>query len=222
MLDYTKIIEVINTSDGNFILRVEKNNIKFNAGQFFSIGNDNLGINREYSVASSSDKDYIDFFIREVEGGSLSSKLRNLRNGDEVKILGPYGEFYLKSFNPNAHYIFFATGTGIAPFISLIDTHKIEKYSIYHGVRKYDDRYNIKELKNYNLAVSREKIIKENIQKDCKIIKQGRVNTFLNEIQFEEDMLFFLCGNSLMVSEIYDELLAKKIEQNKIFTEIFF
>ena len=106
MKEYTKIIEVINTSSGNYILRVEKNGIKFSPGQFFSLGNDEMGINREYSVASSSDEKFIDFFIREVEGGSLSGKLRKQKKGDEIKILGPYGEFYLKNFDENAHYIF--------------------------------------------------------------------------------------------------------------------
>ena len=51
---------------------------------------------------------------------------------------------------------------------------------------------------------------------------QGRINKFVEKIEVNTDMLFFLCGNSLMVSELYDILLQKKIKQDKIFTEIFF
>ena len=221
MEEYTKIIEVINTSNGNYILRVEKNGIRFSPGQFFSLGQDEIGINREYSVASSSDKKFIDFFIREVEGGSLSGKLRNLKKGDEIKILGPYGEFYLKNFDQNANYIFFATGTGIAPFISLIDSHNIKNYQIFHGVRNFDDIYNIKTLKNYNVAVSRGSLPKETENNFSRIV-QGRINQFVEKLEVNSKMLFFLCGNSLMVSELYDILLQKKIKQDKIFTEIFF
>ena len=219
--NYTSIIDIIDTSKGNYILRLDKKNIAFNAGQFFSIGHEKIGINREYSVASSSSENYIDFFIREVEGGALSGELRKLKIGDKVKILGPYGEFYLKNYNSNSKFVFFATGTGIAPFISLIDTHKIKNYTIFHGVRYLEDAYNLKNLSNYNITVSREEV--ENIKKDeFTSIKKGRINQFLNDIKIDENMLFFLCGNSLMVSEIYDELLIKNVKQEKIFTEIFF
>ena len=218
---FSKVIGVINTSKGNYVLRIEKNGVNFSAGQFFSIGHEKLGINREYSVASSSDKSYIDFFIREVEGGAFSGKLRKLKEGDRVKILGPYGEFYLRNFYPDANFIFFATGTGIAPFISLIDTHKIKNYTIFHGIREFDDNYNLKKLNNYNLAISRESI-DQNKSDKFQDIKKGRVNQFVKNLMVEENMLFFLCGNSLMVSQIYDDLLNKKVKQEKIFTEIFF
>ena len=221
MLDYTKIIDVIDTSGGNYILRVEKNDIQFNAGQFFSIGLDHLGINREYSVASSDKENFIDFFIREVDHGALSGNLRNLKKGDKIKILGPYGEFYIRDFDQNAEYIFFATGTGIAPFISLNDTHNIKKYRIFHGIREFKDNYNLKKLNNYNLAVSREKI--NGIAKvEYESIHFGRINQFVNKLEVNKNMLFFLCGNSLMVSDLYDELLDKGVKQDKIFTEIFF
>ena len=86
--DYTNVIEVQNLSDGNFILRVENPGINFYPGQFFSLGISDMSINREYSVASSSKKEFIDFFIREVEGGSLTPNLRKLNRGDKIKILG--------------------------------------------------------------------------------------------------------------------------------------
>ena len=221
MSDYTNVIDVINTSKGNFILRLEKKNKEFNAGQFFSIGLENIGINREYSVASSNSEKYIDFFVREVDGGALSGKLRSLNKGDKIKILGPYGEFYLKNFDPGINFIFFATGTGIAPFISLIDTHKIKNYKIFHGIRYLEDFYKLKNLKNYNLAISRENIVNHNI-KNIQSVKKGRINQFLTNLTVDENMLFFLCGNSLMVSEIYDDLINKKVKQEKIYTEIFF
>lgn len=219
MNEYTNIIDIFNTSKGNYVLRVEKKNIKFNAGQFFSIGLDEIGINREYSVASSDKENFIDFFIREVEGGALSKNLRFLKKGDKIKILGPYGEFYIRDFDVNAEYIFFATGTGIAPFISLIDTHKIKKYKIFHGVREIEDCYSLKKLDNYNLAVSREKLNTKNSRENLYI---GRINQFLNTLDINKNMLFFLCGNSLMVSDLYDDLLNKNVKQDRIFTEIFF
>ena len=152
----TSVVDIKNIGKGNYIMRLNKKDLHFNAGQFFSIGLKNLGINREYSVASSPKETYIDFFIREIEDGSISSKLRKLKTGDEVKILGPFGEFYLNSYDETKKYIFIATGTGLAPFLSLINHHKIKNYEIHHGIRYLDDIFNLFQLNNYNVYVSRE------------------------------------------------------------------
>ena len=64
--------------------------------------------------------------------------MRNFKVGDKVKILGPFGEFYLNTYEEEKN-IFFATGTGLAPFLSLINYHKINDYQIYHGVRYLED-----------------------------------------------------------------------------------
>ena len=96
-MDYLhKVIKVINYGSANFILRVERNNIKFNPGQFFSIGVPGVPVNREYSISSGVNENYLDFLIREINDGVLSGKLKNLKKNDHIKILGPYGEFYLK------------------------------------------------------------------------------------------------------------------------------
>jgi ferredoxin-NADP reductase len=119
-----KVIKIIRYGSANYILRVERNNIKFNPGQFFSIGVPGVPINREYSVGSGVDENYLDFLIREINDGVLSTKLKNLKKDDQIKILGPYGEFYLKEFNINKRYNFFASGSGLAPFISIINSFK--------------------------------------------------------------------------------------------------
>ena len=99
-----KVIKIIRYGSANYILRVERNNIKFNPGQFFSIGVPEVPINREYSVSSGIVENYLDFLIREINDGVLSTKLKNLKKDDQIKILGPYGEFYLKEFNTKKKY----------------------------------------------------------------------------------------------------------------------
>ena len=74
-----KVIKIIPYGSANFILRTERKNIKFNPGQFFSIGVPGIPINREYSVSSSINDDYLDFLIREISDGVLSSKLKTLK-----------------------------------------------------------------------------------------------------------------------------------------------
>ena len=74
-----KLLDKKFIGESNLIIKVEKNDKAFNAGQFFSVGVPNLPINREYSVCNSAKDDYIEFLIRYVEGGTLTPKFLMLR-----------------------------------------------------------------------------------------------------------------------------------------------
>ena len=146
----------------------------------------------------------------------MSKKLRELKIEDGVKLLGPYGNFYLKNFDLNKNYIFIATGTGISPFMSLIKTHPKLKYQLYHGIRLKNDTIKSLSETNYYKFVSREKVNLENYF-------NGRITDNLDKIvHHNKNSFIFLCGNSLMVTEIYDTLIESGFKPENIFTEIFF
>jgi ferredoxin/flavodoxin---NADP+ reductase len=217
-----KVINVISNGAGNFILRVERKNISFKPGQFFSLGIPSIPINREYSVSSSLNDNYLDFLIREIEDGTLSGKLRKLKKNDEIKILGPFGEFYMEKMDFTKKYIFIASGTGIAPFISIIKSNQNLDYELFHGVRNFEDAYKDIEIRNYIVFISRNKnYISKNI--NFKYFN-GRITENLNFLEnyLNHEYLYFVCGNSSMVNDIYDFLEKNKIKANKIFSELFF
>jgi len=224
MRNIFKVIDIIypiNASQGNFILRTERKNINFNPGQFFSIGIPNEPINREYSVTSGKNDNYLDFLIREIKDGTLSTKLKKLKKNDEIKILGPYGEFYLKEYDMSKNYFFIASGTGLAPFLSLIKSNPELNYYLFHGVRNYCDLFLEYSLKNYKGFVSRE----YDNRKINKIeIFKGRITENLDKIKnyFSKNSLYFLCGNNEMVNEMYNNLTKMCIKDEQIFSEIFF
>lgn len=92
---------------------------EFVAGQYLSIRY--KGTSRPYSVASSPDQDYLEFCIRRVPGGRLTPELSvDLDPGDEVSLRGPYGEFVMEPPSER-DLVFLATGTGVAPFKSMIE-----------------------------------------------------------------------------------------------------
>ena len=216
-----KVIKIIKYGSANFILRVERNNIKFHPGQFFSIGIPGVPINREYSVSSGVNENYLDFLIREINDGVLSTKLKNLKKDDQIKILGPYGEFYLKEFNINKKYNFFASGSGLSPFLSIIRSFKNLNYNIFHGIRLFEDIYMESELKNYNVFISRPNgtIKHKNIR-----IYNGRITSNLEKIKeyITANDLFFICGNNLMINDVYNYLEKNNIKNNSIYSELFF
>ena len=102
-----KVIEVRDIGKHNYILKLERKNVSFNAGQFFSIGIPNSIINREYSVSSGEKDDYLEFLIREISDGILSKSLKKLKINDKVKVLGPYGNFYLKNMDEKKKISFY-------------------------------------------------------------------------------------------------------------------
>ena len=216
-----KVIKIIKFGSANFILRVERNDIKFNPGQFFSIGVPGIPINREYSVSSGINENYLDFLIREINEGILSTKLKNLKKDDKIKILGPYGEFYLKEFNTNKKYNFFASGSGLAPFISIIRSFKNLNYNIFHGVRLFEDIYTESELKNYNVFISKF----NNKERHTSIkIYNGRITNNFEVIKnsINSNDFFFICGNSLMINDVYNYLENNNIKNSNIYSELFF
>ncbi len=96
---------------------------------------------RAYSIASSSlGRDYLEFYIVEVKSGALTPRLLALEVGDRLW-LGPKltGMFTLDQIEPGRNLIFIATGTGLAPYMSMLRTHlaaePTRRFAVIHGAR---------------------------------------------------------------------------------------
>lgn len=96
-----------------------KTQFEFLAGQFVEIVGRN-GIRRSYSIASDPSRSLLDFHIRIVEDGVLSAYWRDhAKVGDLLRLRGPLGTFFLRDFKEK-EIVFLATGTGIAPVLSML------------------------------------------------------------------------------------------------------
>jgi ferredoxin-NADP reductase len=93
--------------------------VAFVAGQYVGLRYD--GTPRAYSLASSPTRADLELCVRRVPGGRLSPQICDeLAVGDELTLRGPYGELVLQDHSPRDK-VFLATGTGVAPFKSMID-----------------------------------------------------------------------------------------------------
>ena len=96
---------------------------RFRSGEFIMLGlmGEKKPILRAYSIASPSWDEKLDFYSIKVEDGPLTSKLQHIKVGDHV-LLGrkPVGTLVLDALLPGKRLFMFSTGTGIAPFASLI------------------------------------------------------------------------------------------------------
>jgi len=96
--------------------------IEFRAGQFVivNVPKDGAVVKRAYSIASPShEPNAIDLCIQHLEGGIASTYFWQLKEGASISLNGPHGKFLLKEpldYEP----VFMATGTGVAPFRSMI------------------------------------------------------------------------------------------------------
>jgi len=142
-----KVISVHHWSDRTFSFKTTRSQtFKFNAGEFSMVG---LKINdknvlRAYSVVSPPWADELEFLSIKIADGELTSQLQHIQVGDEV-ILNPKttGTLRNDALNKSGDLYLLATGTGLAPFMSLIrDVETLETWKnihIVHSVRNRDD-----------------------------------------------------------------------------------
>lgn len=98
--------------------------IDFRPGQFMQIEVPGAGVLRSYSPSSTlADLPKLEFLVRLIPGGAMSSYLEEHAKADDVLTLrGPYGAFFLREEYKRAQQIFVAGGTGLAPILSMIDS----------------------------------------------------------------------------------------------------
>ena len=109
-------------------------------------------IKRAYSIVSSPlESDHLEFYLVLIKDGSLTPRLFNLQPGDRLwlspKIIGT---FVMSSVPLDANLVFVATGTGIAPYVSMLRTYlrpeSRRKIALLHGVRVSQDLGYMKEM----------------------------------------------------------------------------
>jgi ferredoxin/flavodoxin---NADP+ reductase len=120
--------------------------VRFSNGHFTMIG---LRVNdkpllRAYSIASANHEDHLEFLSIKVNDGPLTSRLQHIQVGDTI-VVGrkPTGTLLVDYLLPGQRLYLLATGTGLAPFMSIIRDpatyEKFEQVVLVHGVRTVDE-----------------------------------------------------------------------------------
>ncbi|ANQ84448.1 ferredoxin--NADP reductase [Azoarcus olearius] len=142
-LNEERVLSVHHWNDSLFSFRTTRNpGLRFENGQFVMIGLevDGRPLTRAYSIASPNYEEHLEFFSIKVPDGPLTSRLQHLREGDPIVISKkPTGTLVLHDLNPGKHLYLLSTGTGLAPFMSVIQDpetyERFEKVVLIHGVR---------------------------------------------------------------------------------------
>lgn len=202
----------------------------FRPGQFctFRVAE---GIFRAYSIASSyKDFSNYEFIISCGHEGIGANYFKNIKIGEEVSFLGPNGHFFIST--PVSHNIIFcATGTGIAPFIPMIefltDNNCDSKIALIHGMK---DESNLDFYKSVHEKISHHCrnfksifYISKPQNSSSEDFKIGRITDEIKNLNLSNhsETQFYLCGHPDMVSEISDYLLSSGISEENIISEVF-
>ncbi|MBS9716637.1 ferredoxin--NADP reductase [Pseudohalocynthiibacter aestuariivivens] len=132
--DAQTVTSVKHWTDRLFSFRVSRpQSLRFRSGEFVMIGlmgENGRPLLRAYSIASPSWDEELEFYSIKVQDGPLTSRLQHIQPGDEIILRPkPVGTLVHDALLPGKRLYFFATGTGIAPFASLIrDPETYENY----------------------------------------------------------------------------------------------
>lgn len=116
--------------------------LRFESGQFVMIGLEVEGrpLTRAYSIVSANYDDYLEFLSIKVPDGPLTSRLQHIREGDQILVgRKPTGTLVIDNLKPGRVLYLLGTGTGLAPFMSLIRDpvlyDRFERVVLVHGCR---------------------------------------------------------------------------------------
>lgn len=209
-----EVQELRHLTNSTFIIRIERKNLEFTAGQYLRIGFPGNLEMREYSIYSSEHDNYLEILVKEIIGGEISKKLKKCNPGDKLLVDGPFGFFNIEKKDRDKKFLFIASGTGIAPFHSFIKTYPGLDYVLLHGVANSSEAYGIKEYsrERYKLCTT----------KDDKGDFKGRVTDFLIKHRLDPNMLVYLCGNSNMIYDSFEILQTKGFLREQLYTEAYF
>ena len=192
-----------------------KREVDFNPGQVVKISANMEDPPRIYSICSGNKEENISVLFNVKPGGALTPRLAQMKQGDEIFVSDPYGSFTCD--DSSATWI--STGTGIAPFYSMIRSGRFKNKKLLHGVsyanQFYFEDYLRKELgDNYIRCCSRDR--------DGDHFP-GRITEYLLGLQeLPKGDKYYLCGQALMVVEVRDLLIQKGVPYGQIYAEIYF
>ncbi len=176
-------------------------------------------LERYYSLVSAPNDPHLKLCVRHIEEGKFTPLLASAELGARFNISGPHGYF---TFKPSPRPpVFVATGTGIAPFVSMALS-GVADFTLLHGVSDPDDLYYRACLSEtaarYVPCLSKPDAEK---RKQPPGTFQGRVTRYIREKLKPGQYDFYLCGRAEMVREV-TFLVDDFFPNSRVFTEVFF
>jgi ferredoxin--NADP+ reductase len=228
-----RVLSVHHWNDSHFSFTTTRPpSLRFKSGHFVMLGLEveDRPLLRAYSLVSAHYDDHLEFYSIKVPDGPLTSRLQHLEPGDSVLVgRKPTGTLVLDHLLPGRRLYLLGTGTGLAPYMSIIrdpDTYeRFEHVVLAHGVRRESDLGYasfirddlphdgfigdaIREQLHYYPTVTREPFERRGRLTD--LLDSGRMATDLGlpPLDPTEDRVM-VCGSPSMLRDIVDRLESR-------------
>ncbi len=227
-----RVLAVEHWTDTQFSFRTTRDRaLRFENGQFVMVG---LMLERPllraYSIASANHDEHLEFLSIKVPDGPLTSRLQHVRPGDEVLVSRkPTGTLLLADLRPGVRLYLLCTGTGAAPFLSIIQD--LELYARFgevifiHGVRWARET---EVVRRRVAALERHELLGEMVRNSLRYyptmtrephVNRGRLTTLLESGRLLEDLRLppldpaadrlMVCGSPALLDDVSALLVAR-------------
>jgi len=229
-----RVLSVNHWNDSLFSFTTTRNSgFRFTNGHFVMVGlptPEGRPIMRAFSLASANYEEELEFYSIKIQDGALTSRLQHIKPGDEVLIgTKPTGTLVLPNLTPGKRLYLLSTGTGLAPFMSIIrdpeSYERFEKVILVHGVRRVSDLgyhdYLENELKEHPLVgdeVKKQFIYYPTVTREP-FPHQGRITDLIDNGKMAADLglpelnpaddRVMICGGPSVLKELVVRLEAR-------------
>lgn len=214
-----------------------KKYFQFSAGQYLTIKHviQNEEIRRSYSICSAPYENTLRIAAKKIKDGLMSGFLNDsLKEGDELEVMAPMGNFIANIAKGKRAHVAFAAGSGITPIISIakevLKQEPKSEFNLYYGNKTVDSIIFKSELDE--LETEYKKIFGKRF-KVYHYLSQGNASDQFFGSRINEDVLreairkhlranhFYLCGPEQMILSARDILISKAIQEDQIHFELF-
>jgi ferredoxin/flavodoxin---NADP+ reductase len=232
-----RVLSVHHWNDSLFSFTTTRNAaFRFRNGHFVMMGLEVEGrpLLRAFSLAGANYDEHLEFYSIKIPDGALTSRLQHIEPGQPLLVgRKPTGTLLVENLRPGKRLYLLATGTGLAPFLSIIRDpatyERYEKVVIAHGVRRVSDlayRALIEdELPNHPLVGDqvRDQLLYYPTVTREPYRNQGRINELVQDGKLASDLSlpavdvehdrFMLCGSPAMLKDLVGVLEAKGFDE---------
>ena len=223
----SRVIENRHWTEALFSLRVQGARLSFEAGQFVRIALDIDGerVARPFSMVNAPHDPVLEFYGIVVPEGPLSPRLARLKRGDALYVASNPAGFLVLSELPDAQTLWLmSTGTGIAPFISMLRAGALWKrfrnVVLVHGVRYarelvYQDELRSFATLRYVPFVSREAAAGLLLGRIPAAVRDGRLEAAAGLRISADESQIMLCGNPEMLKDTQAVLMERGLRKHR-------
>ncbi|WP_233809573.1 benzoate 1,2-dioxygenase electron transfer component BenC [Paraburkholderia sp. HP33-1] len=200
--------------------------LSFLPGQYVNVRVPGTDQTRSYSFSSGPSKPHLSFLVRNVRQGTMSTWLcETAKVGDPIEFRGPMGSFYLRPIERPV--LFLAGGTGLAPFLSMLDKIVEDGGSPYPihmilGVNSDEDLVGIDRLETYAQRLPNFAFACTVSSPDSAHPNKGYLTHHIIPSQLNDgDADVYLCGPPPMVDAVRDFLSSERLTPRNFYYEKF-